>query len=343
MVQFDHNIFSRSADRYEQGQQGVRNTVQNLANAYMKQQNVKDAKLEKAKLDALKPENIANIPAELQTKEQANILRSQLAYKGKFGVDPNTGERVNISPTYEDVSGAPSSAFNTLNPQAPAIEQPVQQAPIAQPVQAPVEQFPVSAANPLAATPKGGMMKFAKELEFDSNQMLAKVKAGTAKELTEKQKGSAQYVINRMGELNDKLRDAGAMVSEEGSNLDRFGQLISGTETGQGYTKVTDPKVQALREEYTNLQATFLPFYASAVGLSAKSIDSDGERKAILSSFGNPTGIHGANKNQLDNLSTLIGSGKADSTNAPEVGTMSDGYKFNGGDPKLESSWELVK
>lgn len=115
-------------------------------------------------------------------------------------------------------------------------------------------------------------------------------------------------ILDRMSEINNQLKDMGSIQSQGQNVAGRLGTYISTTGTGQEARKVVNPAAQALAEEYKNLQSSLLPFYASAAGLGAKSLDSEGERKSILSSFGDPAGIYEANQRQLQNLAGLFGS-----------------------------------
>jgi len=124
---------------------------------------------------------------------------------------------------------------------------------------------------------------------------------------TDQGQQKVQNILDRMGQLNDELQKRGGLVSDSQSFLQRADSAMMTTGLGQGVRKISDPQTQALAEEYRSLQATLLPYYATAAGLGAKSLDSEGERKSILDSFGSPTGIYQANKNQLDNLYVLFG------------------------------------
>lgn len=116
-------------------------------------------------------------------------------------------------------------------------------------------------------------------------------------------------VLNRMNEINEALKQKGAIVSSDSNYGQRLAATAATTDLGQGIRKFNDPQAQALAEEYRNLQATLLPYYANAAGLGAKSLDSEGERKSILQSFGDPAGIYDANKQQIGTLSKLFGVG----------------------------------
>lgn len=144
--------------------------------------------------------------------------------------------------------------------------------------------------------------KYMAEKDYDNA-----IKVANESLKTERGQKKVLDIVDRMTQLNDELKEAGAIVAADnkmGTNLMARGRQ---TGLGQGLQKVLSPEVQAKIDEYTKLQSSLLPFYASASGLGAKSLDSDGERKAILSSFGDPVGIYDANDNQLNNLRQLFG------------------------------------
>ena len=113
-------------------------------------------------------------------------------------------------------------------------------------------------------------------------------------------------ILQRMSDINDELKNLGGIVSESQSPVERAGAYAATTRLGQEARTVADPKTQALAEEYKKLQSALLPYYASAAGLGAKSLDSEGERKSILDSFGSPDSLYEANQRQLTNLGNLF-------------------------------------
>ena len=114
-------------------------------------------------------------------------------------------------------------------------------------------------------------------------------------------------IIARMQQINQALKEKDAIVSVQQGGLSRTKTTLETSPLGQVARKVTDPEAQALASEYEKLQATLLPFFAKASGLGAKSLDSEGERKSIMGSFGDPGGIYETNLNQLQNLEQLFG------------------------------------
>jgi hypothetical protein len=169
----------------------------------------------------------------------------------------------------------------------------------------------VAVTGPLAGTPKGILMETEARLDVEKQKALKGYETEISRagaELKEK-KGQRKVadVLGRMKQINEELKNKKAIVSGDASLKENIGRYISTTGLGQEARKIKDPETQALAEEYTKLQSTLLPYYASAAGLGAKSLDSEGERKSILGSFGDPSGIYEANKRQLQTLEGLFG------------------------------------
>jgi len=277
----------------------------------------------------------------LSPQEQQLVIGSDIAQMAKQTVDPRGNVITNRS--YRDLLGMspaqvgsmPPSAMNAPminrtqgivpevgNSQIPQLSedeflnnlpmgvtpaQPSMKAPMPLPSQA---SAPTVDFMGMQNIDTSGLSPFGAE-DVKKFQIQEQIKQQAEQNNTDTQKMSAQQVLNRLNQINEELLQLGAVVSEKQPMTQRVGAYIKGTEKGQEASKVADPKVQALREEFKNLQSTFLPFYASAAGLGAKSLDSEAERKSILDSFGNPAGIYEANRNQLKNLTELIGSGSS--------------------------------
>lgn len=134
---------------------------------------------------------------------------------------------------------------------------------------------------------------------------------------TDQGKQKVTTVLSRMSEINDLLKSKDAIVYKDMPFEKRAQTFAATTGVGQMGRKVSDPEAQALADEYTKLQSTLLPFYAAAAGLGAKSLDSDGERRAILGSFGDPAGIYESNKNQIGNLYKMFDTAPPGAQNPP--------------------------
>lgn len=168
-----------------------------------------------------------------------------------------------------------------------------------------------------ADTPAGEKKVFEENVKLEGQKIMADYESQIkqAEEALKTKKGKTQVsgILSKMNKINEELKSMGAIMSQDQDVLDRASTYAATTGLGQEARKVTNPKAQALAEEYEKLQSTLLPFYASAADLGAKSLDSEGERKSILSSFGDPSGLYEANKEQLQNLNNLFGVNSVDS------------------------------
>lgn len=159
----------------------------------------------------------------------------------------------------------------------------------------------------LKGSPVGNLKQWEAMKDFTEKQWKAEMDFSKEKLKTERGKNQVGNLLNRMDEINDALKQREAIMVGDAPLKDRIKTYLETTGVGQEGRKILDPETQAYAEEYRNLQATLLPFYATAAGLGAKSLDSEGERKSILDSFGSPSGIYSANARQIDNLRKTFG------------------------------------
>ena len=162
----------------------------------------------------------------------------------------------------------------------------------------------------IGQTPVGKVKQFEKELDFYGQKILKDYDVQLTKEQQDKAKSVSQRAIDRMIELNEKLNEAGGLVSDKNSIIGNTRASAAGVPyVGKAVERVASPKVAAMRDEYSKLQSLLFPFYAKSSGLGATAIDSEGARKAMLDSMGDPNGVYESNKSQLQTLSGMIGTG----------------------------------
>ena len=331
----DPSIFQRGAAQRAQGNQQMVNVFQNLANQYIKGQQVKDASLTKQRADQAKLEadpkyrfqQLLTISKQrpLTAQEQAEV-DSMTAIRGSENIIGAMGD---VAPKYGQVNfGQQPAQQATYNALSAPVQQELVAAQPAIPARAGGGSVP-SQANPPATyqeqtahiggqvkgTPKFAFEQAKQELDFVGKKMMQDIKDGKTTALKEGSKESLQQLVDRMRAINFELKEGGEIRGEEQGISANISSAIAGTGVGQAVEGVTDPKSQALRKEYEGLRSMMLPFFASASGLSAKSIDSEGERKAILDSFGDPTGLYESNEKLLDALSSKVGTGVERPTN----------------------------
>lgn len=154
----------------------------------------------------------------------------------------------------------------------------------------------------VSQTPRGRMATLETGLQMEKGRAEEEYKFAQEKLKSEGGKKIVSGIIDRMEQLNDRLMKYGALVDQNQDVQQRAKAALMGTGVGQSISTVTSPEIQALRNEFKSLQSNLLPFYASAAGLGAKSLDSNAERESLLKSFGDPSGVYMANKEQFKNL-----------------------------------------
>lgn len=175
-------------------------------------------------------------------------------------------------------------------------------------------------------TAEGIKSKYEAELKFYGDKLSKDYEKDLNTEQQNKAKSISQQAIDRMIQLNEELNKSGALVSSKNSATANIRAALPNTPyIGATAEKIADPKVRAMRDEYQKLQSLLFPFYAKSSGLGATAIDSEGARKAMLDSMGDPNGVYEANKSQLQTLSKMIGTGAAKQTEKTNTGQFREG------------------
>lgn len=311
----DPNIFLRGAALQQQAYQKMGQDIQTGVGLYTKgQQRQEEMRLKEAAL-AAKGLNLETLAPQIMLKKQQGIplTEKEQAIAQTYDVfrgaerayDPQTG---GTYAKYDPIFGAIQGAQPTAIPPLPGQQIP-QAAPsaIPQEVVAPVGELPVDLGDISRFGEKTPATRQAEQKEWATSNIKKKFADVERLQSEGRANEKVSIVLDRMDELNSMLKAADGIVSEDSTYAERLQAQISGTAPGQVIAKSATPEVQKLRDEYSKLQSTLLPFYAKAAGLGAKSLDSEGERKSILASFGDPTGIFESNKQQLENLRGLFG------------------------------------
>jgi len=180
----------------------------------------------------------------------------------------------------------------------------------------------------MGSTPVGKMKTFEKELDFYGQKLKQDMDTGLEMKGEQRSKALAQQALDRMNEINTKLNENGVLVSDKQGIVGNASNMLRNAPYAGGVgEKILDPKNKALKEEYERLRSVLLPFYAKASGLGSKSLDSEGERKSMLDSFGSMEGTYEGNKAQLENLANMIGTGfKKDATSDVDAKLKAAGF-----------------
>lgn len=279
------------------------------------------------------------------TPEEEAALQAGIQFRqSQMGQNPVTG---GLYPKFQPTFGtSPAAAMMTGAPMQAESLPPLEQSSVAAAMLPPprmdgapstTEQFnsdfktapaPIGASEKvvkpvdttgMGSTPVGKMKTFEKELEFYGQQLKQNMDTGLEMKGEQRSKSLAQQALDRMNEINNTLNKNGALVNQQKGAMGNIGAMArnasipvpfgEGIKLGAGAEKALDPKNKALKEEYERLRSVLLPFYAKASGLGSKSLDSEGERKSMLDSFGSMEGTFEGNKAQLENLANMIGTG----------------------------------
>jgi len=280
-------------------------------------------------------------PQTVTPQEEAALQAGVQFRQSQMGQNPVTGGLYpKFQPTFNAGQPSPAAAMMAPSPAAmPMVDSMVAGAMLPPPrmdgESASAEQFnkdfnvapaPIGASEKtvkpvdttgMGSTPVGKMKTFEKELEFYGQKLKQNMDTGLEMKSEQRSKSLAQQALDRMNEINDTLNKNGVLVSEKQGLIGNAGNMLRNAPYVGGVgEKALDPKNKALKEEYERLRSVLLPFYAKASGLGSKSLDSEGERKSMLDSFGSMEGTFEGNKAQLENLANMIGTGfKKDAKN----------------------------
>jgi hypothetical protein len=160
---------------------------------------------------------------------------------------------------------------------------------------------------------------------------------------------NAGTIIAQLRQSFDQLDKLGGITSTQNRPGTNIGAALSSSPMGQLTGRVLGTETQSERNKIAQTRPLLMTTIMQAMGLSAKQLDSNAELKLWLSAATDPTLDLEANREALRNLENLLtGKGKKEKAPAaapkpPAVGTVQDGYKFNGGNPADAKNWEKVQ
>ena len=167
-------------------------------------------------------------------------------------------------------------------------------------------------------------------------------KKAEAKEAAQENAGNTIALLRQNFDQLDKLGGITSTQNRPGTNV---GAYLSSSPAGQLTGRIFGTEAQSERNMIAQTRPLLMTQIMSALGLSAKQLDSNAELKLWLSAATDPTLDLESNRAALNNLENMLtGKNKTPAApNAPAVGTVKDGYKFKGGNPADQNNWEKVK
>lgn len=202
---------------------------------------------------------------------------------------------------------------------------------------------------------------------FMPDGSLEAIKGGPADLKSQAKIAGAEDVDKVIVDLRDKynkLFEGGGITDPSlrvGSNL---AASASQSPVGQFFGRALSTQNQSYRNQITTTRPLLMSAIMKATGMSAKQIDSNAELKLWLSTATDPNLDYETNMNALSNLENLFGtaalnkqpisnqptsnqpttnqSNAPKATAVPKVGDVQQGYRYKGGNPALQSSWEKI-
>lgn len=168
----------------------------------------------------------------------------------------------------------------------------------------------------------------------------------------QKKASGADDVDLALGTLRDsydRLEKGGGITSTKNGPLANVLPSIASSGAGQAAGKLFGTENQSARNDIAMTRPALLGALMKATGMSAKQMDSNAELKLWLATATDPTLDVESNRRALANIERkYLGATKGSSPEAtadrgaPAVGTVKGGYRFKGGNPADQASWEKM-
>ena len=159
--------------------------------------------------------------------------------------------------------------------------------------------------------------------------------------------GDVDVALGTLRDAYSRLESGGGITSTKNNPLSNVIPSLSSSGAGQAAGKLFGTSNQSARNDIAMARPALLAALMKATGMSAKQMDSNAELKLWLATATDPTLDVESNRRALDSIEKKYLSGSSapasgGSTNAPQPGTIKDGYRFKGGNPADKNNWEKV-
>jgi hypothetical protein len=206
----------------------------------------------------------------------------------------------------------------------------------------------------------GGMTEAQKRSAAQEDKRIALLqdKANKGDTATDSGKELLTSQVISLRDTYDALSEKGGIVDTKAPWYKNLGAWVSSTGPGQTVGKALGTDTQSLRNTIAQSRPLLLNAIKQATGMTAKQMDSNVELQMYLRAATDPTADIQSNRKALQKLNDLFGLGidlgpiessatpapaSGTAQTAPKIGDVVKGYKFKGGDPANQNSWEKVK
>jgi hypothetical protein len=177
---------------------------------------------------------------------------------------------------------------------------------------------------------------------------------GAALRKNKKEEGQSSVLdsIEALRASYGALDASGDMPSTKRGIISNVASSVTALPGGQAVARAAGTEAQSHRDVIKSGRLQLLNAIKQASGMSAQQLNSNVELQTWLNAVSDPYQAKETVDKILDQIATKYGGGASASKPdaapkptaiGPAVGAMQDGYRFKGGDPAQQSSWEKAK
>jgi hypothetical protein len=218
--------------------------------------------------------------------------------------------------------------------------------------------FKMPRAQPLQRNVKTGEIKPIGPGEFPPMQFPFQLAAQQQAKGDARERVSANLMA--LKDAYEELQAVGGAIKTGGPLTENVANRAMSSGIGQEVGRAIGTQSQAARDRINNLRPLLIQEIRQATQMGAKGLDSNAELQFYLQAATDPSRDIDTNMAAIETLDKAYGLGlgitakresrikirdefSGASKAGPKPGTVVDGYRFKGGDPKNQSNWEAVK